>query len=94
MGSPDETWPRLSPMKTGVRGHCPRCGKGHLFADRFIKLAPRCDVCHESLDGGWAAAAAAADSRMPRMLPCGHSWCTSCIQKGLDANGGLVDNCI
>ena len=50
--------------------------------------APRCDVCHESLDGGWPAAAGAADSRMPRMLPCGHSWCTSCIQKSLDANRG------
>lgn len=45
VGSPDEDWPRLSPMQTGVRGHCPRCGKGDLFADRFIRLAPRCEVC-------------------------------------------------
>jgi uncharacterized protein (DUF983 family) len=44
-GSPEKTWPRLSPLKTGVRGRCPRCGQGHLFADRFIKLADGCEVC-------------------------------------------------
>jgi uncharacterized protein (DUF983 family) len=44
-GSPDEHWPRLSPMQTGVRGRCPRCGEGKLFANGFIRLAPRCEVC-------------------------------------------------
>lgn len=37
-------WPPLSPMQTGIRGRCPRCGEGHLFQG-FLKLAPRCEVC-------------------------------------------------
>ncbi|KQR75868.1 DUF983 domain-containing protein [Rhizobium sp. Leaf341] len=41
----------LSPMKTGVRGLCPRCGQGHIF-DGFLKLKPRCEVC--GLDNGFA----------------------------------------
>jgi uncharacterized protein (DUF983 family) len=28
----------------GIRGRCPRCGEGKLFAG-FLKLAPRCNVC-------------------------------------------------
>ena len=45
MGSSDsQTWPPLSPLATGVRGRCPRCGQGKLFAG-FLKLAPRCEVC-------------------------------------------------
>jgi uncharacterized protein (DUF983 family) len=39
------------PMVTGMRGLCPRCGKGHLFSS-FIKLAPRCEVC--GLDNSFA----------------------------------------
>lgn len=38
------TWPVLSPFSTGIRGRCPRCGRGHLFAG-FLTLAPRCDAC-------------------------------------------------
>lgn len=34
----------LSPIWTGVRGRCPRCGRGHLFAG-FLKLADKCEVC-------------------------------------------------
>ncbi|MBS7538768.1 DUF983 domain-containing protein [Ancylobacter lacus] len=37
-------WPPLSPIATGVRGLCPRCGKGHMF-NGFLTLAPRCEVC-------------------------------------------------
>lgn len=37
-------WPSLSPMQTGIRGRCPRCGEGHLFQG-FLKLAPCCEVC-------------------------------------------------
>ncbi|MGQ3354023.1 MAG: DUF983 domain-containing protein [Phreatobacter sp.] len=37
-------WPRLSPLSTGVRGRCPRCGQGHLFSG-FLTIAPRCEVC-------------------------------------------------
>ncbi len=42
---PSEDWPYLPPARTGMLGRCPRCGQGHLFADRFIKLAPSCEVC-------------------------------------------------
>ena len=45
----DETWPRLEPVRTGVRGRCPRCGKGHLF-DGFLKLRDECEVCGLSYD--------------------------------------------
>ncbi len=38
------SWPTLSPLSTGLRGRCPRCGQGHLFQG-FLKLAPRCEVC-------------------------------------------------
>lgn len=37
-------WAKLNPLKTGPFGHCPRCGKGHMFKG-FLKLADRCEVC-------------------------------------------------
>ncbi len=40
----DDEWAPLSPVSTGVRGRCPRCGQGHLFKG-FLALAPRCDAC-------------------------------------------------
>jgi uncharacterized protein (DUF983 family) len=44
----ESTEPRLppgqTPMTLGIRGRCPRCGEGHLFAG-FLKLAKRCDRC-------------------------------------------------
>ena len=52
MPRPDDIdWPRLDPLRTGVRGRCPRCGKGRLF-DGFLKLRRACDVC--GLDYGFA----------------------------------------
>jgi uncharacterized protein (DUF983 family) len=33
-----------SPLFTGVRGRCPRCGEGKLFVG-LLKLAPCCDQC-------------------------------------------------
>lgn len=42
--SEQDNWPRLEPWRVGIRGCCPRCGKGKLF-DGFLTLAPRCDVC-------------------------------------------------
>ena len=32
------------PIKRGICGRCPRCGKGKLFQG-FLTLAPRCDRC-------------------------------------------------
>lgn len=47
----ERMWSRLSPLKTGVRGHCPRCGQGRLFQG-FLKLRPSCEKC--GLDYGFA----------------------------------------
>ncbi|WP_445501542.1 DUF983 domain-containing protein [Microvirga sp. G4-2] len=33
-----------SPVITGLKGLCPRCGKGHLFQG-FLKVRPKCEVC-------------------------------------------------
>lgn len=36
-----------SPTLAGLRGRCPRCGKGALFAGSMLGLtvAPKCDTC-------------------------------------------------
>lgn len=39
-----QAWPKLDPLRTGLRGACPRCGEGHLFSG-FLKIADQCDVC-------------------------------------------------
>lgn len=31
-------------LSTGLRGRCPRCGRGHLF-DGYLRLRPACEVC-------------------------------------------------
>lgn len=36
--------PPLEPIGTGIKGRCPRCGKGSLFQG-FLKLRRSCDVC-------------------------------------------------
>ena len=36
--------PEPAPIATGLRGRCPRCGKGHLFKG-FLSLNPRCEEC-------------------------------------------------
>lgn len=33
-----------APLETALRGTCPRCGKGRLFAGP-VRFAVRCDVC-------------------------------------------------
>ncbi|AWM87886.1 DUF983 domain-containing protein [Microvirga sp. 17 mud 1-3] len=33
-----------NPALTGLAGHCPRCGKGHLFTG-YLTLRPSCEVC-------------------------------------------------
>lgn len=42
--NPDAAWKPLSPVATGFRGRCPRCGRGHLFQG-FLTLRKRCEVC-------------------------------------------------
>jgi len=42
-------WPKLEPIRTGIRGRCPRCGQGHLF-NGFLSLRSGCDVCGLSYD--------------------------------------------
>lgn len=39
-------------MRTGWKGLCPRCGKGHMFKS-WLKIADRCDAC--GLDYRFAA---------------------------------------
>ncbi|MGQ7792282.1 DUF983 domain-containing protein [Faunimonas sp. B44] len=36
--------PPQNPFSVGLRGRCPRCGEGRLFAG-FLRLEPRCRVC-------------------------------------------------
>ncbi|MBO1076707.1 DUF983 domain-containing protein [Roseomonas marmotae] len=36
--------PGETPFSLGIRGRCPRCGQGHIFAG-FLRLAKRCEVC-------------------------------------------------
>jgi uncharacterized protein (DUF983 family) len=40
----ETNWPKLDPVKTGIRGRCPRCGEGALF-DGFLSLRKECDQC-------------------------------------------------
>jgi uncharacterized protein (DUF983 family) len=36
--------PGETALKLGLKGVCPRCGKGRLFSG-WLKLAPKCSVC-------------------------------------------------
>ncbi len=46
-----QDWPALPPMRTGIRGRCPRCGQGRLFSG-FLQLRAACEHC--GLDYGFA----------------------------------------
>ncbi len=51
-------YPDISPLKTGIAGKCPRCGRGRLF-DGYLNLAKDCSSCglsYEFADGGDGAA--------------------------------------
>lgn len=49
--SDESSYPPVSPFAAGLKGRCPRCGRGRLFAG-FLRTAPRCDDC--GLDFGFA----------------------------------------
>jgi uncharacterized protein (DUF983 family) len=38
-----------SPIRAGIAGTCPRCGKGALF-DGYLTVAQRCEICGLSFD--------------------------------------------
>jgi uncharacterized protein (DUF983 family) len=40
----------VSPLAAGLRGRCPACGEGRLFAG-FLSVRPRCQVCGADLSG-------------------------------------------
>lgn len=42
-------YPDLSPIKTGLAGKCPRCGRGRLFAG-YLSVAKSCNACGLSFD--------------------------------------------
>lgn len=44
MKSDKSYFPLLSPVSTGLRGVCPRCGQGRLF-DGFLRLGKQCNSC-------------------------------------------------
>ncbi|MCA3554879.1 DUF983 domain-containing protein [Aestuariivirga sp.] len=54
----DVHYPNLSPLKTGLAGACPRCGRGKLF-DGYLTVADKCRSCglsYQFADGGDGAA--------------------------------------
>lgn len=51
-------YPDLSPVRTGLAGKCPRCGRGRLF-DGYLTVAKSCSACglsFEFADAGDGAA--------------------------------------
>ncbi|GGB52305.1 membrane protein [Roseibium aquae] len=39
----------VNPAKSGLLGHCPRCGSGRLFSG-FLTVKPACSVCGQSFE--------------------------------------------
>lgn len=37
-------YPRVDPIKAGLKGCCPRCGRGKLF-EGLLKIKPKCSAC-------------------------------------------------
>ena len=37
-------YPRVDPIKAGLKGCCPRCGRGKLF-DGLLKVKQKCSAC-------------------------------------------------
>jgi uncharacterized protein (DUF983 family) len=49
MSEDGAVFPRQKPVSTGIRGRCPRCGEGRLFAG-FLTLNQRCPACRLDFD--------------------------------------------
>ena len=49
MSEDSALYPRQNPVPTGIRGRCPRCGEGRLFAG-FLTLNERCPACGLDFD--------------------------------------------
>ncbi len=49
MNKDEALYPRQDPVPTGIRGRCPRCGEGRLFAG-FLTLNERCQACGLDFD--------------------------------------------
>ena len=45
----DNYYPDFSPFQTGLRGKCPRCGRGPLFSG-YLTVAKSCSNCGLSFD--------------------------------------------
>jgi uncharacterized protein (DUF983 family) len=46
--SQDDNLDHWLPVKRGMRGYCPSCGKGKLYKS-YLKQVDACSVCHEDL---------------------------------------------
>ncbi|AJD40365.1 DUF983 domain-containing protein [Rhizobium sp. SEMIA 4085] len=44
MSQDSANFPPVDPVRTGMRGCCPRCGQGKLF-DGVLAVRPRCAAC-------------------------------------------------
>jgi uncharacterized protein (DUF983 family) len=42
--TPEDDYPPVPAISTGLAGRCPRCGQGRMFRG-FLAVAPRCEVC-------------------------------------------------
>jgi uncharacterized protein (DUF983 family) len=51
MSEDEARFPPQDAIRTGLAGHCPRCGEGQLF-DGLLKVRPACRAC--GLDYGFA----------------------------------------
>jgi cytochrome c oxidase subunit 3 len=52
MDNPNQAYPGVDPPRAGLSGHCPRCGKGRLFAGylRLERVCSRCGLDLAALD--------------------------------------------
>lgn len=54
MSEHDRDWPAQSPLSVGLRGVCPRCGEGRLYAGMLTpaKSCRVCDLDYSFIDSG------------------------------------------